>query len=76
MREKEDLLKESRAKLSTMDNVKTQIDVLMKVWFGLFTPLVPIINPFFSPSRQLQRYKRRLTTWCYRYRLKILTERS
>jgi len=33
MREKEDLLKESRAKLSTMDNVKTQIDVLMKVWF-------------------------------------------
>jgi THO complex subunit 5 len=37
MREKEDLLKESRAKLSTMDNVKTQIDVLMKVWF-VFTP--------------------------------------
>lgn len=30
MREKEDLMKESRAKLSTMDSVKTQIDVLMK----------------------------------------------
>lgn len=29
--EKEELLKESRSKLSTMDSVKSQIDMLMKV---------------------------------------------
>jgi len=32
LQQKEDLLKESKAKLSTMDSVKSQIDMLMKVW--------------------------------------------
>ena len=31
MRRKEELLKESKAKLATMDNVKAQIDSLIKV---------------------------------------------
>jgi len=31
IQQKEDLLKESKSKLTTMDSVKTQIDLLMKV---------------------------------------------
>jgi hypothetical protein len=40
LQQKEDLLKESKVKLSTMDSVKSQIDMLMKV-------LVPL-SPNFS----------------------------
>jgi hypothetical protein len=31
LQEKEELLKESKAKLNTMDNIKTQIEILVKV---------------------------------------------
>jgi len=41
LQQKEDLLKESKAKLSTMDSVKSQIDMLMKVW----CILVPTFDP-------------------------------
>ena len=37
--QKEDLLKQSKAKSTTMDNVKAQVDQLMKVGFSQYTTL-------------------------------------
>lgn len=34
LQQKEDLLKESRAKVSTLDNVKSQIELLVKVRYS------------------------------------------
>ena len=57
MKQKEDLLRESRAKLATMDSVKSQIDTLMKVSIvpvspsSRYLPLGVVPSRLLSPTR-------------------------
>jgi hypothetical protein len=54
IQQKEELLKESKTKVTTMDNVKSQIDMLMKV-----SPIsVALISTLIS-CRLRQKYKRK-----------------
>lgn len=57
MKQKEDLLKESKIKLATMESVKTQIDTLMKVSYSKQTeqgerePHLPLLFSDYITSR-------------------------
>lgn len=62
MKQKEDLLRESKAKLATMDSVKSQIDTLMKVRPRIHDSVGDLLTSFTSLHRPPRTYARKSAT--------------
>ena len=55
MKQKDDLLKESKAKTATMDNIKSQIELLIKVRHGATRPYYGILIISFQTATEVQK---------------------